>query len=427
MSISTKQARIAEKARVDPGRKLTSLNGNLDLAWMTEAFRRTRKSGAPGIDNQTGKTYERNLMENLTDLLNRAKSGRYKAPPVRRAYIPKDGKEMRPLGIPTFEDKVLQRAIAMLLEPIYECDFLDCSYGFRPGRSAHQALARIWKTTMQWQRCWILDVDIRRFFDTLDHAKLREILGQRIQDGVVCRLIHKWLKAGVMEDGQIEYPDAGAPQGGVISPLLSNIYLHQVLDTWFYTDVVPRLARGACLVRFADDFVIIFQDRIDAQRVLNVLPKRFAKYGLTIHPDKTKLLYFGPPSDDEENPQSFDFLGFTHYWGTSRRGKPIVQRKTSRKKRTKSLKLLGEWCRKNLHELVNWQHRKLCEKLLGHYAYYGISGNYRSLSSFKKCVERLWRKWLDRRSRRRDMKWETFKKLLERHPLPTPRILHPDV
>ena len=244
---------------------------------------------------------------------------------------------------------------------------------------------------------------------------------------MVCRLIHKWLNAGVMEDGQLTYSDIGAPQGGVISPMLSNIYLHRVLDTWFYYDVVPRLKRGAHLVRFADDFVIIFRDLEDAQRVLQVLPKRFAKYGLTIHPEKTRLLHFGMPTESGERPETFDFLGFTHYWGLSRRKKWIVKRQTSRKKRTKSLKLIGDWIRKKLHEPVRWQHKKLCAKLRGHYSYYGITGNYPSLHGFLRDIERLWHKWLNRRSRRRDMTWKKFKQVLKTFPLPKPRIIHSGV
>src|SRR6516164_7719137 len=272
----------------------TSLNHHLDLLWLVEAYNRTRKDGATGVDGQTAQDYGLTLGENLESLRDRAKSGTYRAPPVRRAHIPKGGSttETRPIGIPTLEDKVLQRAVAMLLEPIYEQDFYDCSFGFRPGRSAHQALPALWKQAMDSHGGWILEVDIRKFFDTLDHAHLREFLKQRVRDGVLTRLIGKWLQAGVLEDGTVTYPEAGSPQGGVISPVLSNIFLHYVLDEWFEQAVKPRLRGRASLIRYADDFVIGFTDETDARRVLEVLPQRFGKYGLTLHPDKTRLIPF---------------------------------------------------------------------------------------------------------------------------------------
>ncbi len=256
-TVSTKQQRIAELAKQMPGVGLTSLSHHIDMEWMREAYRRTRKDGAPGIDGQTAKEYEENLEENLQSLLNRAKEGdTYRAPAVRRVYIPKgDGSEKRPIGIPTFEDKVLQRATLMALEPVYEQDFLDCSYGCRPGRSAHQALRELYTQLSCWGGGWIVEVDIRKYFDTVDHKELREIVRKRIRDGVLLRLIGKWLKAGVLEEGRHWYPEAGTPQGGVISPLLANAYLHEVLDTWFEEEVRPRLRGRAFLVRFVDDGV----------------------------------------------------------------------------------------------------------------------------------------------------------------------------
>jgi RNA-directed DNA polymerase len=255
ITVSTRQQRLAELARQAPQLGFTTLNQYLDWPWLLEAYRRTRKDGAAGVDGQRAADYEADLRGNLQGLLDRAQSGTYRAPPVRRVHIPKGTgrNETRPLGIPTFEDKVLQRAVAMVLETIYEQDFYPCSYGFRPGRSAHQALSDLWQQTMQSRGGWILEVDIRKFFDTLDHAQLRGLLRQRVRDGMLLRLIDKWLSAGVLEAGGLSYPEAGTPQGGVISPLLANVYLHYVLDDWFEREVKPRLRGRAFLIRYADD------------------------------------------------------------------------------------------------------------------------------------------------------------------------------
>jgi RNA-directed DNA polymerase len=326
ITLSTKLERIAKLARAMPSVALTTLAHHVDLDWLHEAYARTRKDGATGVDRQSADEYASNLDGNLRSLLERAKSGSYVAPPVRRVHIPKgDGSQTRPIGIPTFEDKVLQRAVAMVLEAVYEQDFLDCSYGFRPGRSAHQALRVVRDQTMRMAGKWVLEVDLRRFFDTLDRRQLQDIVRQRVRDGVLLRLIGKWLNAGVMEDGALEYPEAGTPQGGVISPILANIYLHEVLDQWFARQVAPRLAGGAILVRYADDVLIIFEQEADARRVLDVLPKRLAKYALTLNPEKTRLVDFRRPDrravasssdarDADSRPGTFDLLGFTHYW-----------------------------------------------------------------------------------------------------------------
>lgn len=428
-SVSTKQQRIAQLAQEDPKRSLTTLAHHMDEEWLQEAYRRTRKDGAVGVDGQSAQDYAQNLTENLQDLLNRAKSGRYYAPPVRRKHIPKGtGKETRPIGIPTFEDKVLQRATAMLLEPIYEQDFLDCSYGFRPGRSAHQALEALWQNLQSMGGGWVIDLDIRMYFDTLDHGHLREILDQRVRDGVVRRLVDKWLKAGVWEEGRRWRPEEGTPQGGVISPLLSNIYLHEVLDRWFEQEVKPRLKGRAFLTRFADDAVLSFEREEDARRVLEVLPHRFAKYSLTIHPEKTRLVRFTRPSQEgkgEDRPDVFDFLGFTHYWGKSRTGKWVVKRKTTAKRFSRSLKQISNWCRKNRHREIQDQQKQLARKVQGHYAYYGITGNGLWLKKFLYQVTWTWRKWLSRRHRRTGpMPWERFEQLLAHYPLPAVRVVH---
>lgn len=434
MSVFTKQQRIAELAKRAPQMGFTSLAYLMDIDWLKTAFYRTRKDGAPGVDGQTWSDYERNLEANLQSLLDRAKSGTYQAPPVRRVHIPKAGSasETRPIGIPTLEDKVLQRAIVMLLEPIYEQDFDSGSYGFRPGRSAHDALEDLWKRTMDVGGGWILEVDIRKFFDTLDHAHLREFLRLRVRDGVLKRLIGKWLKAGVLEKGSVSYPTAGSPQGGVISPLLANVFLHYVLDVWFRREVAPRLHGRAHLIRYADDFVIVFTHEEDARRVMEVLPKRFGKYGLVLHPDKTRLIPFRRPphkanggqANRNDQPGTFDLLGFTHYWGRTRRGGWAVMRKTASKRLSRAVRSIAEWCRDHRHRPVCEQHAILSQKVRGHYAYYGITGNARALAWFLCAVHRAWRKWLDRRNRNREMTWERFNRLLKRYRLPPPRIVH---
>jgi RNA-directed DNA polymerase len=433
-SVFTKQQRIAELAKRSPQMAFTSLAYLMDIDWLREAFHRTRKDGAPGVDGQTWAEYAKNLEENLQSLLDRAKSGTYRAPPVRRVYIPKAGSttETRPIGIPTLEDKVLQRAVVMLLGPIYEQDFDAGSYGFRPGRSAHQALEDLWRRTMDSGGGWILEVDIRKFFDTLDKAHLREFLQLRVRDGVLTRLIGKWLKAGVLEEGNLWYPESGSPQGGVISPLLANVFLHYVLDTWFRQEVQPRLRGRAHLIRYADDFVILFTHEEDARRVMEVLPKRFGKYGLTLHPEKTRLVPFRRPSckaasaeeDRSDPPGTFDLLGFTHYWGRTRRGGWAVMRKTASQRLSRAVRSIAQWCRESRHDPVCEQHAKLSQKVRGHYAYYGITGNARALQWFLCAVHRAWRKWLDRRNRNREMTWDRFNRLLERYRLPPPKIVH---
>ena len=431
-TVSTRLQRIAQLAREDPKRAFLSLAHHIDIDLLREAYRRTRKDGAPGVDGQTAADYEENLEANLQSLLDRFKSGRYQAPPVRRAYVPKgsDPTKKRPIGIPTFEDKVLQRAVAMVLEAVYEQDFLDCSYAFRPERSAHQAIRKLWEVLMSLGGGWVLEADIQSFYDDLDRSQLRSFLDQRVRDGVIRRALDKWLKAGVMEGGTLSHPTTGTPQGGVISPLLSNIYLHEVLDTWFEAVVKPRLQGAAFLIRFADDFVLVFQLESDARRMLEVLPKRFGKYGLSLHPDKTRLVRFERPGPTDgpgrtqphEKPRSFDFLGFTHFWARSRRGRWMVKRKTASDRITRFLRRINEWCRGNRHAPLDWQHAHLLSKLRGHSGYYGITGNSLSLSSVHQRVKLIWRKWLSRRSRKPSMPWKRFQPLLKRYPLPNLRI-----
>jgi RNA-directed DNA polymerase len=432
--VSTKLVRIAKLAKELRGTSLMTLAHHIDVDWLREAYRRTRKDGALGVDGQSAEAYAEQLEVNLQSLLDRAKSGRYRAPPVRRVHIPKgDGTETRPIGIPTFEDKVLQRAVAMVIGEVYEQEFHDFSYGFRPGRSPHQALRAVQNAAWRLNGGWIVEVDIRKFFDSVAHVHLREILRRRIGDGVLLRLIGKWLNAGVVEGLELSYSDEGTPQGGVISPLLANIYLHDVLDEWFVRDILPALAGHAEMFRFADDFAVLFTSKRDAERFLAVLPKRFGKYGLTLHPDKTRMVAFRKPDlvdDDDDGPGTFNFLGFTHYWGLSRKpaakGKPPVKRwfamqKTAKDRLSRALRRLSEWCRWHRHDPLNEQHEMLVKKIEGHYGYYGITGNFPALAQVFYAVKRIWRKALARRSQQR-LPWSKMQRIWERFPLPSPHI-----
>ncbi len=425
-NLCTKRQRIAELARTKRGVALSTLHHVIDLEWMKEAYRLTRKDGAPGIDGMTAADYATNLEANLLDLLDRIKSGRYQAPPVRRVYIPKSDGSRRPLGIPTFEDKVCQRAIVMVLEAIYEQDFLPCSYGFRPGRSAHQALQDLRTGFMSRGLRWVIDLDIEKYFDSISHSHLRDFLDRRVTDGVIRRMIDKWLKAGVLEDGLLRHATEGSPQGGVVSPCLSNIFLHYVLDEWFENEVKPRLKGRSTLVRFADDAVMAFEDFLDTTRVLGVLGKRLARYELTLHPDKTRFVDFRfKRPDGKAHPKTdgttFTFLGFCHVWGKSQKGKDVVRQVTAKSRYARALAAVSEWCRENRHKPIPKQHAHLVAMMRGHYAYYGISGNSRRVSWYADTVPRIWQKWLARRGSR--FPWDRFNDLLKRHPLPAARIV----
>lgn len=426
-TVSTKQRRIAELARKMPDVALRSLSHHIDMNWMHDAHRRTRKGGAKGVDGLSSADFAANLEGNLQSLRDRAMAGTYRAPPVRRVHIPKgDGSKTRPIGIPTFEDKVLQSAVKMLLEPVYEEEFYDFSYGFRPGRSPHDALSALRDGLFRMGGGWVLEVDIQSFFDSLDHRALRDILCRRIVDGVVVRLIGKWLNAGVLEGGVVHRAETGSPQGGVISPLLANIYLHEVLDGWWAKEVLPRLRGKAFLVRYADDFVMVFERQGDAHRVHDALPKRFGRYGLRLHPDKTRLVPFRhparrPPLGDGIEPDagSFDFLGFTHVWDKSRNKKWIPRQRTATGRLTRALRTVRAWLRANLHQPLAEQVATLGQKLEGHYRYFGITGNYDALARFYHEVCRAWKLWLDRRSQRARTSWARFGRRAQRW-LPRP-------
>lgn len=425
--VYTKLQQIATRARAAPQMVFTNLAHSIDLDFLRKAHRLVRKDGAAGVDRVRAQDYAQNLDLNLEDLLVRMRAGSYKAPPVKRVYIPKDDKgNTRPIGIPTFEDKIAQKSAAMVLESVYEQDFLDCSYGFRPGRSQHQALGKLRDGLMDMNGGWVLEVDIRSFFDTLNHQHLRDILDRRVRDKGIRRLIGKWLKAGVMEGLEWRQTEAGTPQGGVISALLSNIYLHEVLDRWFHETVLPRLRGKAFLVRFADDWVAVFSDEKDARRVLDVIPKRFGRYGLEVHDGKTRLSLFPRPPRGATYgcTETFDFLGFTHYWGKSRKGAWIVKKRTAKARLRRALLRIKTWCQGNRHCPVREQHQVLCQKVQGHYGYYGVTHNMRAIQQFALQVGRLWCKWLSRRSRKARLNWEAMNKLLKRYPLPRPIIVH---
>ena len=318
----------------------------------------------------------------------------------------------------------------MLLEPIYEGEFHDFSFGFRTGKSADQALDYLHRQCYQQEVSYILDVDVRKYFDMIDHRHLREILDQRVRDGVLRRLIDKWLKAGVWEEGRVHTPETGSPQGGVISPVLSNIYLHTVLDEWYVTEIREQLEGKSLLVRYADDFVMGFSDKSDAENFQQQLKERFANYGLEIHRSKTRLVRFKRPSkytgSDKPKPGSFDFLGFTHYWGISRKGNNVVCRKTSGKRFTRSLKAIKEWGYKHRSLPLKQQQEQINRQLIGHYSYYGITGNIRSLNRLRIEVQKKWRNWLGRRTRKGRANWKAFNSLLRNYPLVMPKIAHGD-
>jgi group II intron reverse transcriptase/maturase len=433
-NISTKLERIAKLAKSAPGTPITTLAHHIDVEWLHEAYRRTRKDGALGIDGQSAEQYAAALEENLRSLLERAKSGAYRAPAVRRVHIPKGDGETRPLGIPTFEDKVLQRAVAMVLEAVYEQDFLDCSYGFRPNRSAHQALDALHEAATRIAGGWVIELDIRKYFDSIDHQRLREVLHQRVRDGVILRLIGKWLNAGVMESGAMQRSDAGTPQGGVISPLLANIFLHEVLDVWFEQQGKPRMRGRARLFRYADDAVMLFEREEDARRVMEVLPRRFERYGLTLHPEKTRLLPFKRPDRIQprrndggglpKGPLTFDFLGFTIHWGKSLAGKWVVRERTAKDRFRRGLQRISDWCRCHHHAPLEVQQGALGAKLRGHYGYFGRIGNRGRLWLFLHEATRAWWHGLRRRSQR-GLTWANMNRLLQRYPLPQPVLKRP--
>jgi RNA-directed DNA polymerase len=427
-TISTKLHQIAEQARENPERIFTSLAHLIDVDLLKEAYSKTRKEAAPGIDGVTTKEYSENLEENLTDLHIRMRNQKYKATPVKRSWIGKEDGSQRPLGLPILEDKIAQRSVSMVMSAIYEQDFYDFSYGFREGHSPHQAIEALRDQCYKEKVHWIIDADITKFFDNLDHDLLREIIKKRINDGSLLRLIGKWLKAGVLEGETLSYPRQGTPQGGVISPLLANIFLHHVLDEWYEKEIKPRLKGRSFLIRFADDFIIGCELAEDARRIMSVLPKRFGRFKLIIHPKKTVLVDFRSPDWRRETLSShhtFDFLGFTHYWAKSRKGNWVIKRKTAAKRMRRTMKAIWQWCCEHRHWSLPEQHRVMSSKLRGHYQYYGIRGNYKMLEIVYEWARKSWKRWLGRRSRDGYISWEEFDaKIWSTFALPPPKIVH---
>ena len=426
--MSTALSRLSELAKADKTTRFLSIAHLLTPAALMAAFEGLRKDASAGVDEVTYREYEQAVWANIPTLHRRLVSHQYRAQPLRRVYIPKENGKERPISIPALEDKIVQKATVTVLTAIYEPDFLPCSYGFRPGLSPHDALDAIGRTICRGPIAYVLEADIQSYFDAIVRSQLMAFVERRIGDGSILRLIRKWIQVGVIEDGRLLVTETGTGQGQVISPLLANIYLHYVLDEWFEHEVKPRLRGMAAEIRYADDFILCFQYREDAERVLAALPKRFAKYGLTLHPEKTRLVAFGRSAlashPDAPKPATFDFLGFTHVCAHSRAGRFTIHVRTLRKRLRRSVKAVAQWCQQHRHDPVEDQAAALNAKLRGHYQYYGRPTNYRSIERFYRLVRRLWHKWLNRRTRGKTLPWRDFAQLLDRHPLILPRICH---
>jgi len=427
--MSTEINRLSELAKEDPKRQFFSIAHLITPEKMYAAFLSLRKDASAGVDGVTYEEYGKDAARNIRELHQRLKDGKYRAQPLRRVYIPKENGKQRPISIPALEDKLVQKVMVEILNAIYEQDFLDCSYGFRPGRGAHQALDEVGRVICTGPTGWILELDITSYFDTIVREQLIEMIEKRISDDSVLRLIRKWIQAGVIEEGRLLMSETGTGQGQPISPILANIYLHYILDEWFEEVVKPRMKGEAHEIRFADDAILCFEHKGDAEKVKEVLTKRFSRFGLTLHPEKTRLVEFGRyaagnAKKQGKKPQTFDFLGFTHMGARSRKGKFTVHVKTIGKRLRRGLKAITEWCQKHRHEPVAAQQKTLNAKLRGHYQYYGRPTNCRSLRQFYRGARRIWREWLSRRTRGRWLTWERYDHILRQHPLLLPRIMH---
>jgi group II intron reverse transcriptase/maturase len=416
--------RIEALAKADPNMVFTSLAHRIDLSMLGKSFRELRKNESTGVDKVTAKQYAANLDENLYKLHQRLQRGQYVASPVKRIWVDKEDGKKRPIGIPALEDKIVQKAVTIILGVVYEPLYHEFSHGFRPDHSQHLAIAEIRDKCRKLNINWILSADITGLFDNIDHGLLRDLIRLRVKDGGILRLIGKWLNAGVAEDGEVIYPEKGTPQGGVISPTLSNIFLHYVLDDWYVKTVQPRMKGKCFLIRFADDFIIGFQLESDAKRLIEVLPKRFERFALSLHPRKTRLIAFGKPARNAKPEGTFDFLGFTFYWGKSLTGNWVIKKQTARKRRNRFMRMLWSWCKEHRHDPLDKQHEMLCSKLRGFYQYFGVRGNYKVLEVVFEYAQRAWKRWLGERHRDRSLSHEKFRRILETFPLPLPRIVH---
>jgi group II intron reverse transcriptase/maturase len=428
-ALSTELNRLSAIAKRDSKAKFTSLAHLLTEEFLKGCYRELNHQAAAGIDQVSYASYGEDLDQNIGDLVKRLKEKRYRAYDIRRVWIPKPDGKQRPLGILVLEDKIVQRGVAKILSAIYEQDFLEVSYGFREGLSGHDALKALELSIMRSGVNHLIDVDIKGYFDHVDHKWLIRMIRERIVDRTILRLIGKWLRAGVLEEGKRVRNEVGVPQGGVISPLLANIYLHYVLDLWITRKVRKELAGRIYLIRYGDDFVIGCTDRGDAQKVWEILPDRLKQFGLELSPEKSRLIEFGKRAylgskEKGERSDTFDFLGFTHYMTRNRRGGVKLGRKTIGKRYRRTLVALNDKLR-NLRNLLPFQklYRYLCQVLKGYDNYYGFAGNMATLNKFAYVVERMWYKWINRRSQRKSFNWEEFQELHKRFPLPRPRIV----
>jgi len=416
--------KVVERAK-DPRFVFRSLAHLIDEAALVRAFQRLREDAAVGVDGITKEVYEKALETNVRDLHQRLRTMRWRHKPILRVHIPKEKGKTRPIGISSLEDKIVQEALRELLEAVYEPMFCDCSYGFRRGRSAHDALRALNRVLHAGKVNWILEIDIASFFDSIDRKMLMEMLQERVVDGSFKRLIGKCLHVGILDGAEYSEPSEGTVQGSTLSPLLGNVYLHHVLDVWFERDVRPRLSGEGHLVRYADDAVFCFEREEDARRVLAALSRRFERYRLTLHPEKTRLLPHhrpDPTGGSGTGPATFDFLGFTHYWGRARKGHFTPRVKTRSARLRRFIVTVADWCRRHRHEPVKEQHAALTRRIAGHFNYFGVNGNVSCLRHVYRTCQVVWRKWLNRRSQRAHKSWERFADLLRDFPLPRPSV-----
>ncbi len=423
--MSPELLKVVARAKREPEGRFHSLAHLMDVPALERAYHRSRKDAAVGVDGVTKEQYGQDLERNLQDLHGRMKAKRYRHQPIRRVHIPKGQGKMRPIGVSAFEDKLVQDVVREVLEAVYEQDFLDCSHGFRPKRSPHDAIRVLDRIVHRGEVSWILEADIVSFFDSLDRKELKKMLEIRVADGSLLRLIGKCLHVGVLDGVELSTSESGTAQGSVLSPLLGNLYLHFALDLWFEHEVKPRLRGRATLIRYCDDFIIGFEQEEDARRVMDVLGKRLGRFGLTLHPDKTRLLPFRrPPAGQKggKGPATFDFLGFTLYWARTRKGRWAMSCKTRSASLRRAIQSVYDWCRRHRHLSIKDQHAALTRRIQGHFNYFGVSGNSRSLRIIIEQAKLSWYKWLCRRSQRTRFTWERFTDLLRDFPLPRPRI-----